>query len=119
MNAGRTNRRCCAPTDGAGAEPSPLDATLAAGFKALADPSRVAILRQLGAEGEVCACDLKACCTLAQPTVSHHLKVLRNAGLVSYERRGQWLYYRPETAAIQELMRRAARSFRTNAGEAV
>ena len=116
MNGGRTNPGCCAPPVGPDAEPSPLDATLAAAFKALSDPSRVAILRQLSEEGEVCACDLKACCTLAQPTVSHHLKVLRNAGLVSYERHGQWLYYRPETATIQELMSRAAGCFRVNGG---
>ena len=116
MNDGPTNPGCCVTSAGREAEPSPLDVSLAAMFKALSDPSRVAILRQLGEEGEVCACDLKACCTLAQPTVSHHLKVLRKAGLVSYERHGQWLYYRPESAAIQELMSRATECFGINGG---
>ena len=54
----------------------------AALFHALADETRLAILRQLRERGEVCACDFLACCSLAQPTVSHHLKVLRQAGLV-------------------------------------
>ena len=65
-----------------------------------ADPTRLAILRQLAAEAEVCACDFTACCTVAQPTVSHHLKVLREAGWVDSERRGSWVFYRlrPEAA---------------------
>ncbi len=62
-------------------------------FKALADESRLAIIRQLAEQGEVCACDFLACCDLAQPTVSHHLKVLREAGLVNTEKRGLWVYY--------------------------
>lgn len=64
-----------------------------------ADPTRLAILRQLAsADGAVCACDFTACCAVAQPTVSHHLKVLREAGWVSSERRGSFVYYslRPE-----------------------
>jgi ArsR family transcriptional regulator len=70
-------------------------------LNALADPTRLAIVRQLGAEGGVCACDLTACCDVSQPTVSHHLKVLREAGVVESERRGTWIYYRlrPEAAA--------------------
>ena len=59
-----------------------------------ADPTRLAILRQLSAGDGVCACDFTACCDVAQPTVSHHLKVLREAGVVTSERRGQWIYYR-------------------------
>lgn len=61
---------------------------------ALADPTRLAIVRQLAADTETCACDFTACCDVAQPTVSHHLKVLREAGLVTSERRGQWIFYR-------------------------
>ncbi len=57
-------------------------------FKALADESRLAVVRQLAEQGEVCACDFLACCDLAQPTVSHHLKVLRDAGVVNTEKRG-------------------------------
>jgi ArsR family transcriptional regulator, arsenate/arsenite/antimonite-responsive transcriptional repressor len=67
-------------------------------LQAAADPTRLAILRQLTAEGEVCACDFTSCCDVAQPTVSHHLKVLREAGWIDGERRGTWIWYslRPE-----------------------
>jgi ArsR family transcriptional regulator, arsenate/arsenite/antimonite-responsive transcriptional repressor len=70
-------------------------------LQAAADPTRLAILRQLSGQGAVCACDLTACCDVAQPTVSHHLKVLREAGWVSGERRGSWVHYRlnPDAAA--------------------
>jgi ArsR family transcriptional regulator, arsenate/arsenite/antimonite-responsive transcriptional repressor len=61
---------------------------------ALADPTRLAIVRELAATSETCACDLTSCCDVGQPTVSHHLKVLREAGVVTSERRGQWIYYR-------------------------
>jgi ArsR family transcriptional regulator, arsenate/arsenite/antimonite-responsive transcriptional repressor len=63
-----------------------------------ADPSRLAILRQLAATEGVCACDFTDCCDVAQPTVSHHLKVLRAAGWVRAERRASFVYYflRPE-----------------------
>ena len=61
-------------------------------FKALADETRLNIVRRLAEEGEVCACNL-ACCDLAQSTVSHHLKVLREAGLVNTDKRGLWVYY--------------------------
>src|SRR6266536_193652 len=67
---------------------------LAARFKALADPTRVAIVNRLAAADEVCVCDFVAALDLAQPTVSHHLKVLREAGLVEASRRGTWAYYR-------------------------
>jgi ArsR family transcriptional regulator len=67
---------------------------------ALADPTRLAIVRQLAQDTETCACDFTSCCDVAQPTVSHHLRVLREAGIVTSERRGQWIFYRlaPETA---------------------
>jgi DNA-binding transcriptional ArsR family regulator len=75
-----------------------------------ADPSRLAILRLLAAaSGEVCACDFTACCEIAQPTVSHHLKVLRESGWVASERRGSWVYYRLRQDAIER--------FRALAGE--
>ena len=65
---------------------------------AAADPVRLSILRQLSSDGAVCACDFTACCGVSQPTVSHHLKVLREAGWVASERRGTWVWYvlRPE-----------------------
>jgi ArsR family transcriptional regulator len=69
-------------------------------FAALADPTRLAIVRQLSECVETCACDFTECCNVGQPTVSHHLRVLREAGVVTSERRGQSIYYRlaPETA---------------------
>ena len=70
-------------------------------LQAAADPTRLAILRQLSASTEVCACDFTACCDVSQPTVSHHLKVLREAGWIEAERRGTWIWYtlRPEAVA--------------------
>src|ERR687892_2032079 len=67
---------------------------LAAQFKALADPTRVAIVNCLSAADEVCVCNLTATFDLSQPTISHHLKILREAGLVESTRRGTWAYYR-------------------------
>jgi len=69
-------------------------------LQAAADPTRLAILRQLADLDTVCACDFTACCDVSQPTVSHHLRVLREAGWVTTERRGTWIYYslRPEAA---------------------
>lgn len=72
-------------------------------FRTLGDPTRLAILRQLRAQEEVCACDFVACCDVAQPTVSHHLKVLREAGLVSAEKRGIWMYYHLASGALERL----------------
>lgn len=61
---------------------------------ALADPTRMEIMRELAGSTEVCACDFTSCCNVSQPTVSHHLKVLRDAGAVTSERRGNWVFYR-------------------------
>ena len=63
---------------------------------ALADPTRLSIVRQLAAAGRagmICACDFVECCNVSQPTISHHLKVLREAGIVTSERRGTNIYY--------------------------
>ena len=57
-------------------------------------PTRLAIVRELAESNETCACDFTAACDVGQPTVSHHLRVLREAGVVTSERRGQWIYYR-------------------------
>ena len=70
---------------------------------ALADPARLAIVRQLASDGTVCACDFTACGDLAQPTVSHHLRVLREAGIVHGERRGTWIWYRLDPAVGERL----------------
>ena len=72
-------------------------------LQAAADPTRLAILRQLSAEETVCACDFTACCDVSQPTVSHHLKVLREAGWVDSERRGTWVWYRMRPEATQRM----------------
>lgn len=72
--------------------------------KALGDETRLAILAQLAAcEGAQCACDIEGCFELSQPTISHHLKVLRKAGLVRGERRGTWIYYAIEKGALARL----------------
>ena len=85
---------------------SEADATeLARGFAALADPARLRVLSLLASAeaGEVCACDLVGPVGRSQPTVSHHLKVLLNAGLLERERRGSWVYYRVIPEALQHL----------------
>jgi len=61
---------------------------------ALADPVRLSIVRQLAGRSEICACNFTEACDVSQPTVSHHLKVLREAGVVTSERRGSWIWYR-------------------------
>jgi len=92
---------CCAP------DVEPLDAAaaadLAACFKALSDPTRVAIVNRLAAAGETCVCDLTAAFDLSQPTVSHHLRLLREAGIVEASRRGTWSYYRLVPETIEQL----------------
>jgi ArsR family transcriptional regulator, arsenate/arsenite/antimonite-responsive transcriptional repressor len=92
---------CCGPA----AEPLAVHERdqLAARFKALADPTRVAIVNQLSAADEVCVCNLTETFELSQPTISHHLKILREAGLVESSRRGTWAYYRLVPEAIEAL----------------
>ncbi len=72
-------------------------------LQALGDETRLAIVRQLVRQGEVSACDFTACCDVAQPTVSHHLKVLREAGVVSSDRRGTSIQYRLRPEATRRL----------------
>lgn len=86
---------CCA-----GLSAAPLDedqaADLAKVFKALGDPVRLRLMSMIasrGDGGEVCVCDLTPAFELSQPTISHHLKLLRQAGLIDCERRGTWVYY--------------------------
>lgn len=62
-------------------------------LSALADPARLSIVRQLAETTDVCACDFTECCTVSQPTISHHLKVLREAGVVISERQGTNIMY--------------------------
>ena len=70
---------------------------------ALADPARLAIVRQLATDGAVCACDVAPAAGLSQPTISHHLRVLREAGVVRGERRGTWIWYALEPVASERL----------------
>jgi ArsR family transcriptional regulator len=87
----------------------PIDETAAAGlalvFKALGDPVRLRLVSLIGARlgGEVCVCDLTSAFDLTQPTISHHLRVLREAGLIDSERRGTWVYYRLVPAALERM----------------
>lgn len=84
---------------------TPDEAThLAATFRVLGEPVRLQMLNLIAAQPskEVCACELAAPLGLSQPTVSHHLKVMHEAGLLERERRGTWIYYRilPEKLAM-------------------
>lgn len=74
-------------------------------LQALADPVRLAIVRELAASPEVCACDFTTVAEVRQPTVSHHLRVLREAGVVTGERRGSWIFYRLAPDAAERLGR--------------
>ncbi len=84
---------CCSPSDG-GLEPD-VAVDVARTLKALADPARVRLLSIVAAssEGETCVCDLTEPLGLAQPTVSHHMKLLADAGLVTREKRGKLAFY--------------------------
>jgi ArsR family transcriptional regulator, arsenate/arsenite/antimonite-responsive transcriptional repressor len=86
---------CCAPLTHAPIEEQNAE-SLARSLKALADPARLRILSMVAAhaDGEACVCDLTDPLGLAQPTVSHHLKVLTDAGFLTRTKRGTWAYYR-------------------------
>ena len=74
-------------------------------LKALADPVRLRLLSLVAShhEGEACVCDLNDAFDLSQPTISHHLKVLHEAGLLDRSKRGVWVYYNVNTAAMSDL----------------
>ncbi|MCH1883507.1 metalloregulator ArsR/SmtB family transcription factor [Agrococcus sp. ARC_14] len=90
----------CDRVDAASAIDQASAESMAVAVKALADPLRLRMLSLIAssAAGEACACDLAALADVSQPTVSHHLKVLRDAGVLTSERRGTWVYYRLEPA---------------------
>ncbi|WP_431873805.1 metalloregulator ArsR/SmtB family transcription factor [Amycolatopsis sacchari] len=102
LDSAVSQQLCCSPlvreplSDGQAAD-------LAKVFKAVADPVRLRLLSLIASHdgGEVCVCDLTEAFDLTGPTISHHLKVLRESGLITGERRGTWIYYRvrPETLA--------------------
>lgn len=100
----RSADRCCPSVLSAplGADDA---AELATGFSALADPVRLRVLSILAAtpEGEVCVCDFVTPLGKSQPTISHHLKILADAGLVQGDRRGKWVWYSLNTDRLAEL----------------
>jgi ArsR family transcriptional regulator len=103
MAAVDTAVACCAPL---GAPPLDEEEALATAelFKALGDPARVRIVNLLAtADGPVCACDLYEPPGLSQPTVSHHLKKLTDAGLLEREQRGKWAYFSLKRDAVEKL----------------
>lgn len=94
------DRRCAAM------KPPRIGETSAAAavFRALADPQRLRIFAMIAqAADEVCVCDLNDGVPLLQPTVSHHLKILRECGLITGIRRANWVYYRPAEGAVEKL----------------
>lgn len=94
--------RCCAPIT-----ESPLtraDAAVASAvFAALGDPVRLQLFSLVAAHGEVCSCNLEAPLSRSQPTVSHHTKVLAEAGLLKSERRGKWTWWTVDQAALESV----------------
>ena len=95
---------CCPPLS---AEPlsSAQAEQVAPLLKALADPVRLRLMSLIASHpgGEACVCDLNAAFELSQPTISHHLKVLHEAGLLDRDKRGVWAYYRARTEALASL----------------
>lgn len=93
---------CCAPSGGAGIDATEAD-RIAQVFKALGDPTRVRLLSLIaaGEGGEACICDLTDPVGLSQGTVSHHMKLLANAGLVTREQRGRWAYFTIADGALE------------------
>lgn len=93
---------CCATVTGGVLEPDQAE-HIARVFKALGDPTRVRLLSLIAASqnGEACICDLTAPVGLSQPTVSHHMKQLVEAGLATREQRGKWAYYRVVAEALK------------------
>ncbi|KQX50646.1 MULTISPECIES: metalloregulator ArsR/SmtB family transcription factor [unclassified Streptomyces] len=101
--SGPTAPACCPPIVTAALSEGDAE-IMAAMFKALSDPVRLRLLSRVASHpnGEACVCDI-ADVGVSQPTVSHHLKKLREAGLLTSERRGTWVYYRPASGVLAAL----------------
>ncbi|MEV7398530.1 metalloregulator ArsR/SmtB family transcription factor [Aeromicrobium sp. NPDC092404] len=99
-----TTTACCSPVTG-GALSAEEATALAARFKAIGDPNRLRLLSLIAAHegGEACVCDLNEPLDLSQPTVSHHLKILVDAGLLTRSKRGTWSYYALVPGALATL----------------
>jgi ArsR family transcriptional regulator len=93
---------CCPPIT-AGQLSEAEASELAVLFAALSDPVRLRLLSIVASEGEVCSCNLEGPLGKSQPTISHHTKVLADAGLVVGERRGRWMWWRVEPETIERL----------------
>ncbi len=95
---------CCAPLSREPLSRSQAE-QIAPLLKALADPVRLRLLSIVASHGggEACVCDLTDCFELSQPTISHHLKVLHEAGLLDRSKRGTWVYYRVRSTALVDL----------------
>lgn len=94
---------CSSPVVLAGMPETSRDRFLAI-FKALADGTRLDVFRLIAAqEDEICACDIVDRFDVSQPTIAHHLKVLRNAGLITVSRRGVWAYYAVDPEGVRTL----------------
>jgi len=95
---------CCSPLS---AQPLTMEQAeqVAPLLKALADPVRLRLMSLVASRegGEACVCDLNDAFDLTQPTISHHLKVLHEAGLLDRDKRGVWVYYRARTEALASL----------------
>ncbi|GAB3148192.1 metalloregulator ArsR/SmtB family transcription factor [Microbacterium neimengense] len=94
---------CCSPITAGALSPEEAERT-ARTFKALGDPTRVRLLSLIAAsdDGEACICDLTEPVGLSQPTVSHHMKLLVDAGLATREQRGRWAYFRVVTETLDQ-----------------
>ena len=98
---------CCSPSTGTVIDAASAE-RLAAVLKALAEPTRlrlISLIAATGAGGQACVCDLTEPVGLSQPTVSHHLKVLGDAGLIEREQRGRWAYYSLVPGALEAIAR--------------
>jgi ArsR family transcriptional regulator, arsenate/arsenite/antimonite-responsive transcriptional repressor len=93
---------CCDPLAVRALTPAQA-ALLAPMFKALADPVRLRLMSMIASRPEACVCDLTGAFAVSGPTISHHLRVLREAGLVGSSRRGTWVYYRVRPEAVRQL----------------
>jgi ArsR family transcriptional regulator len=103
---------CCGPVLASGLTEAAAG-ELAAGFAALADPVRLRLFSLVAAAGEICSCDLQGPLERSQPTVSHHTKVLADAGLITGDKRGRWTWWSVDHDRIAELARSLAVPART------
>jgi len=98
------SENCCSAPVAPVGMPESSRARLLAIFKALGDATRLDVFRLIAAqEGEICACDIVDRFDVSQPTIAHHLKVLRNAGLITVSRRGVWAYYAVDAEGMEML----------------